>query len=180
MMISILYDVNYYRKFLNEQVNKGDVVVELGPHLGESTKMYVGKTKLTVAVDKSLQTENAFKGILPEFPSLRLVKGDVREFETIKRVMNLTKRCDILAVDMGGGRYPDTVFKVWATWAGIFKPKQSVIRNRGLAEFIQRARIHDSSILKKFSDDGWLAEWGRATPYTLKKQLEEFRFWVEL
>lgn len=179
-MISILYDVNRYRKFLNKEVNEGDTVIELGPHLGESTKLYVKKTRLTVAVDKSSQTEKAFEKILPKFKNLRLVKGDVRNFETIKKVMILTKGCDILAVDMGGGRFSDTVFKVWATWAGIFRPKHSVLRNRGLAEFIQRAEIHDKSVMKEFPDDGWLAEWGRATPYALKKQLKEFEFWVDL
>jgi len=122
-MISILYDVKRYREFLNEQVREGDIVIELGPHLGESTKLYVGRTKLTVAVDKSSQTEKAFKRILPEFQNLKLIKGDVREFKTIKKVMNLIKRCDVLAVDMGGGRYPDTVFKVWATWTGIFNQR---------------------------------------------------------
>ena len=179
-MISILYDVNRYRKFLAERVNDGNTVIELGPHLGESTRLYVEKTELTVAVDKSSQTEKAFEKILPRFKNLRLVKGDVREFGTIQKAMDLTQRCDVLAVDMGGGRFSDTVFKVWATWAGIFRPKHSVLRNRGLAEFIQRAEIHDESVMRKFPDDGWLAEWGRATPHTLKKQLKEFEFWVDL
>ncbi len=179
-MISILYDVGRYRKFLNRGVDKDDTVIELGPHIGESTKLYVKKTRLTIAVDKSRQSEKAFERILPEYKNLRLVRGDVREFNTIKKVITLTKKCDVLAIDMGGGRYPDTVFKVWATWTGIFKPKHSVIRNRGLAEFIQRAEVHDKTIIKKFPDDGWLAEWGRAVPYALKKQLDEFDFWVKV
>ncbi|HIE33567.1 MAG TPA: SAM-dependent methyltransferase [Candidatus Altiarchaeales archaeon] len=177
-MISIVYDVNRYRKILEEWIKRNDIVIELGPHTGKSTVHYLEKTKLTVVVDKSEQSKDYFKNLKSE--NLKFVKGDVRSFDTIKRVLQITKNCNFLAVDMGGGRYPDTVFKVWAVWSGIFKPKNSIIRNRGLAEFLQKAKIEDKSIKKKFEDSGWLSEWGRAAPYKLKKQLEEFEFWVDV
>lgn len=179
-MIAIAYNVERYRRLLDEKIKKGDVVIELGPHLGKGTLYYVGRTELTVVVDKSLQSEEAFRGIRDDHKNLRFVRGDVRSFSTVEEVIEITEGCDILAVDMGGGRYPDTVFKVWATWSGIFEPRNSIIRNRGLAEFIQRAVIQDDSIRREFRDNGWLSEWGRAMPYKLKKQLEEFRFWVDL
>jgi len=177
-MISIVYDVNRYRKILEEWIKRNDIVIELGPHTGRSTVHYLKKTKLTVVVDKSEQSRDYFKNLKSE--NLKFIQGDVRSFDTIKKVLEITKKCDFLAVDMGGGRYPDTVFKVWAVWTGIFKPKNSVIRNRGLAEFLQRVRIDDRSIRKKFEDNGWLSEWGRAVPYKLKEQMQEFEFWVDV
>jgi len=94
--------------------------------------------------------------------------------------MKLSKKCDVLAVDLGGGRYPDTVFKVWAAWSGVFTPRDSIIRNRGIAEFMQRAKIQDESIIRGFKDSGWLAEWGRATPSKIRDQIGEFKFYVNV
>ncbi|MEA3255468.1 MAG: hypothetical protein U9Q22_06505 [Candidatus Altiarchaeota archaeon] len=177
-MISLLYEVNEYRKFLNGKVKGNFVVIELGPHLGQATKLYLDRTKQTIVVDKSIQAETAMKKIQSQ--NLRFIKGDVRSFKTIQEVLEITKGCDLLAVDMGGGRYPDTVFKVWAVWSGIFKPRHSVIRNRGLAEFTQRVEVRDKSIKKEFPDDGWMSTWGRALPHHLKKQMQEFKFWIDV
>ncbi len=179
-MISIVYDVGKYRRILSEMVERNDVVIEVGPHIGKSTFSYLGRVKLAVLVDKGKQSEDVFKPMEDEFSQLRFVCGDSRCFSTVQEVLKITRECDVLAIDMGGGRFPDTVFKVWATWSGIFKPKRSLIRNRGLAEFVQRAKVLDDSVKKDFREDGWLSTWGRSVPYKLKKQLEEFRFWVDL
>ncbi len=179
-MISIVYDVNLYRRTLHSLVKSGDTVIEIGPHVGRAIREYIERTKLSIAVDKSEQARKGLKDLLNEFSQLRFVQGDARDFETVKVVLKFTRNCDILALDIGGGRFPDTVFKVWSVWSGVFKPRDSIIRNRGLAEFVQRARIMDRSIRKKFLDNGWLSEWGRATPYKLKKQMEEFKFWVDV
>ncbi|RLI95499.1 MAG: SAM-dependent methyltransferase [Candidatus Altiarchaeales archaeon] len=179
-MISIAYDVNIYREILGYRVRRNDIVIELGPHTGKSTLVYLPRTKLTIVVDKSNESKEHFSNILKNSENIRFVLGDVRSFETIINVLKISRECDVLAVDMGGGRYPDTVFKVWAIWSGIFKPRDSIIRNRGLAEFIQRAKIEDNSIIRNFEDSGWLSEYGRGIPYKLRKQLEEFKFWVEI
>lgn len=179
-MISIVYDVMLYRSLLARRVGKGDVVIEIGPHVGKSTITYVDKAGLVVALDKSPEAAGSFKKLVKEHRNLRFLQEDVRGFEAMKKVLALTKKCDVLAVDLGGGRYSDTVYKVWASWSGVFKPKNSIIRSRGLAEFLQRAVIVDDSVKQEFPDDGWLSTWGRATPYTLRKQLEEFKHYVDI
>jgi len=179
-MISIVYEVESYRNLLMETIREGDVVIELGPHVGISTGLYAGKTKKTVAVDIGKESKTPFKKLCEEYNQLRFIEADARSFDTVKKVMKLTKKCDVLAVDLGGGRYPDTVFKVWGAWSGIFSPRDSIIRNRGIAEFLQRAKVLDKSIIKDFKDAGWLAEWGRATPSKLREQLEEFNFYVDV
>jgi hypothetical protein len=179
-MISIVYDVGLYRRLLARTVKKGDVVLEIGPHTGLSTLGYIKKASLAVALDKSPEAKECFKRIVKENKNLVFLQDDVRGFEAVKKVLRHTKRCDVLALDLGGGRYSDTVYKVWASWSGVFKPKHSVIRNRGLAEFLQRARIKDSSIRQCFTDDGWLSAWGRATPYELRKQLDELKYYTDI
>ena len=179
-MIEIVYEVEEYRSLLGKHVNKGDTVIEIGPHIGKSTTPYIENASLAVAVDIAKQSDDIFMGLTEKYPQLKFVWGDARKFETIEKVLEHTLKCDVLAVDLGGGRFPDTVFKVWAVWSGIFKPKHSIIRNRGLAEFVQRAKVADSSIIHDFGNDGWMSEWGRSVPYKLRKQLEEFTFWIDL
>jgi len=103
-MISITYDAEFYRKTLNETIRENDTVVEIGPHVGEYMKNYVPRTKLTVAVDKAVQSEKSIKVLENDFKNLRFVRGDVRMFETVKLVLEITKNCDVLCIDMGGGR----------------------------------------------------------------------------
>jgi len=179
-MISIVYEVSAYRRLLADNVKTGDIVIELGPHTGVSTASYAKKAKFVVAVDIGKESDGPFKKITAEFPQVRYINADARSFETIKKVMKLAKKCDVLAVDLGGGRYPDTVFKVWGAWSGVFAPRDSIIRNRGLAEFLQRAQIKDKTIIRNFDDSGWLSEWGRATPSKIRDQLAEFKFYVNV
>lgn len=179
-MIQIAYDVRRYRSILADAVREGDVVVEIGPHVGVGTKLYVGKAGKVVLVDKGSDCAGSLGEFAEKHDNTVFVCGDVRGFDAMKLVLNHIKSCDVFAVDMGGGRHADTVFKVWATWSGVFKPRDSVIRNRELAEFMQRAKIADDSVVRKFDDAGWLAKWGRKTPYKLKKQLEEFSYWIDI
>ncbi len=178
-MISIVYNRKEYHNTLLRTVHPGDTVIEIGPHLGRSTEIILRNASLVVAVDKAKQAEDAFesldRGLLKKAV---FIKGDVRFFETIKRVMKITKTCSVLAVDMGGGRFPDTVFKVWAVWSGVFKPRDSIIRNRGLGEFISRARIEDPALNQQFPDAGWLSQTGRKIPRQLEEGLGELQYWM--
>ncbi|MFH1787769.1 MAG: SAM-dependent methyltransferase [Candidatus Altiarchaeota archaeon] len=179
-MIRLVYDVGRYRSVLADSVREGDVVVEIGPHVGKSTADYVEKAGKVVLVDKGSDCAGALDDFAGEHGNVVFVCGDVRGFDAMKLVLNHVDSCDVLAVDMGGGRHADTVFKVWATWSGVFKPRDSVIRNRELAEFIQRVDLDDDSVVCRFDDAGWLAKWGRKTPFKLKKQLEEFKYWIDI
>jgi hypothetical protein len=174
-MISIVYDRKQYHDLLAKTIQPSDTVIEIGPHLGKATDVISDKAKKTIAVDKALQAAEALR----DRKDVTFVKGDVRFFETVDEVLKLTKKCDVLAVDMGGGRFPDTVFKVWAVWSGVFKPRDSILRNRGLGEFIKRARIDDASLNKEFPESGWLSQSGRKRPKQLKEGLEELQHWLK-
>lgn len=175
-MISIVYDAKLYHKALASTVKPGDTVIEIGPHIGESTKVIAGIAKKVIAVDKATQAEKAFKA--NKFPNVTFIKGDVRFYETITKVSKLTDSCDVLAMDMGGGRFPDTVFKTWCVWSGIFKPRDSIIRNYGLGEFMARAKVMDPSLDINPPDSGWLSQSSRKNPAELKEGLDELKNWI--
>jgi hypothetical protein len=179
-VISIVYDVERYRRLLSETVGEGDVVVEIGPHVGKSTQAYLEKCGKAILVDKGLDCVRELSELADREPKAVFVCGDARGFDTVSLVLQHVESCDVLAVDLGGGRYPDSVFKVWGTWSGVLKPRDSIIRSRGLIEFVLRARVADDTVAGEFEDSGWLAEYGRGRPYALRKQLDEFRHWVDI
>lgn len=179
-MIEVTYEVSHYRKKLAEIIKTGDNVVEIGPHIGKSTDAYINKAKKTVLVDKGTDCLTHLTQYCEKHQNAVYVCGDCRSFDTLKLVQKHIEYCDLFAVDMGGGRYPDTVFKVWATWASVLEPKNSIIRCRGLAEFIRRAKVSDISIPKNFKENGWLKEYGRRTPQQMKEQLDEFTHYVDV
>jgi len=173
-MIYLAYRVEKYRELLKKVAKPGKTILEIGPHVGLGTKLLKESGARVICVDKAAQSEDAVKKLGVEF-----VKGDVRFFDTVRDVQKIIKRCDVLCFDMGGGRFPDTVFKVWAIWSGVFRPKDSVIRNRGLAEFIQRVKIEDEHLIRDFEDDGWLKAWGRRYSKEFPSGLEEMKLWME-
>lgn len=179
-MIAIAYEVKRYRRLLSETVRDGDTVVEIGPHIGKSTDGYVLKAAKAVLVDKGRDCAKALAGYAERHANVEFVCGDARGFSALTLAVKHAPRCDVLAVDLGGGRYPDTVFKVWGTWSGTLKPRDSVIRCRGLAEFIARGKVEDDTVETAYPDSGWLADYGRATPTKMKTQLEEFGHWVDI
>ncbi|MBD3388790.1 MAG: SAM-dependent methyltransferase [Candidatus Altiarchaeales archaeon] len=179
-MIAVTYNVERYRSLLADTVRAGDVVLEIGPHRCKSTEEYVAKAGKAILVDKGHDCSSKLEEYADERENVTFVFGDVRGFDAVKLVLHHISECDVMAVDLGGGRFPDTVFKVWATWSGIFKPRDSIIRCRGLAEFLKRAEIRDESLPGKFRDSGWLEDYGRKTPYNLKKQLDEIGHWVDI
>jgi len=179
-MISVAYEVGRYRRLLAETVGNGDTVVEIGPHRASSTDLYVGKAGKAVLVDKGADAAGALREYADRHRNVIFICGDARSFDTVALALQHAESCDVLAVDLGGGRYPDTVFKVWAIWSGVFKPRDSVIRCRGLAEFLRRAQVRDDTLPETFKDNGWLSEYGRAVPSKLKEQLDEFKNWVDV
>lgn len=175
-MILLVYDSKRYREAFADIIKPGDTVIEIGPHIGASTRAIAIRAGKVIAVDKADQAVKAFKDI--KLPNVTFIKGDVRFFKTIDKVLKLTGGCDVLAVDMGGGRFPDTLFKVWCVWSGVFKPRDSVIRNNGLAEFIRRTKIIDPSLNQTYPDAGWLSQTGRKTPEQMKEGLKELKNWI--
>lgn len=133
-MIKLSYDIKNYRKNLCDIVSKGDVVIELGCHIGGTTKLISNKCSV-IAVDNSPEAISEMENL----KNVKFISGDVRKHEILAEAFKITQSCDVLAIDLGGGYHPDTVFKVFYIWSSTFKPKHTLIRNRGLLEFFNSA-----------------------------------------
>lgn len=165
-MIKLSYDVKNYRKDLLEIVKPDDVVIELGCHIGGSTKL-ISNSCNVIAVDNSPEAESEMSKL-----DVKFITGDVRLHEVLSEVFKITQSCDVLAIDLGGGYHPDTVFKVFYIWSSTFKPAHTLIRNRGILEFANSALgsgenyISERGYLKSYHDSG------------IPSQIKEFSLWT--
>lgn len=168
-MIKLSYDVEDYRKQISDLVNDGDCVIELGCHTGNTSKVILENDVRLIALDNSPEASEEMSKL-----DLTFINADVRLHETLSEVFMLTQECDILAIDLGGGYHPDTVFKVFYIWSSTFKPKHSVIRNRGLVEFCNSV----SEVRGDYkSDEGFLDSYKDSG---IPPQIKEFDLWTPM
>lgn len=166
-MIKLSYDIKNYRKDLTDLINPNDTVIELGCHIGGTTRLLCKQCRV-IAVDNSPEAIE----IMNELDNVSFISGDVRLHDVIAEAFKITQECDVLAIDLGGGYHPDTVFKVFYIWSSTFKPKHTVIRNRGILEFFNSAIGSDEDYhtyegyLESYHDSG------------IPPQIKEFDLWT--
>ncbi|WP_407453983.1 SAM-dependent methyltransferase [Methanobrevibacter sp.] len=165
-MIKLGYDVEIYRRDLLELVNSGDTIIELGCHIGGTTRLFP-KDCNVIAVDNSPEAVEEMEKL-----DVKFISGDVRLHEILAEVFKITQSCDVLAIDLGGGYHPDTVFKVFYIWSSTFKPKHTVIRNRGILEFFNSAKGSSEKIA---SDEGYLETYHDSG---IPPLIKEFDLWT--
>ena len=166
-MIKLSYNIKNYRSDLLEIADHDDTVIELGCHLGGTTQMISERCNV-IAVDNSPEAVEKME----KMENVRFISGDVRKHDVIAEVFKITQSCDILAIDLGGGYHPDTVFKVFYIWSSTFKPKHTIIRNRGLLEFLNTA---------VGSGEDYSSEYGYLDSYHdsgIPPLIKEFDFWT--
>ena len=171
-MIKLVYDIEIYRKNLKEIVKKDDIVVELGCHIGNSTKIIsqLANNGKVISLDNSPEAIPAMNKLTMEYKNVEFISGDVRLHTTLEEIYKMIPKCDVLSVDLGGGYHPDTVFKVYFIWASTLKPEKTIIRNRGLLDFTLTSESEE--IIK--SNKGWLESSGDDG---IPPRLKEFKHW---
>ena len=153
-MIKLSYDIRNYRNDILNLVESGDTVIELGCHVGGTTQLISDRCRV-IAVDNSPEAIEEMVKLDIEF-----INGDVRLHDVISEVFGKVQKCDVLAIDLGGGYHPDTVFKVFYIWSSTFKPRHTVIRNRGILEFFNSASgstedyVSSEGYLESYHDSG--------------------------
>lgn len=165
-MIKLSYDVKRYRQDLKNIVNSDDTVIELGCHLGGTTRIFPDTCNV-IAVDNSPEAVDKMSEL-----DVTFISGDVRLHDVLAEVFAIVQSCDVLAIDLGGGYHPDTVFKVFYIWSSTFKPKHTVIRNRGLLEFFNSATGSGEEYV---SAEGYLESYHDAG---IPPQIKEFDLWT--
>jgi SAM-dependent methyltransferase len=171
-MIKVVYNIKVYREALKDIIKADDVVVELGCHVGNSTKILsqLAPEGKIIALDNSPESVEAMGNLCQEYKNVEFRKADVRLHETLEYVLKKIKKCDVLSVDLGGGYHPDTTFKVFFIWSSTLKPRDTIIRNRGLLDFIHSSKTEE--MIK--SEYGWLESSGKDG---VPPRLKEFTLW---
>jgi len=171
-MIKISYDIDIYRKQLKEILKKEDIVVELGCHVGNTSEIIAKKVKngRLIALDNSPEAKHEMNELSKKYNNLEFISGDVRLHDILEEVAKKIKKCDVLSVDLGGGYHPDTTFKVYFIWASVLKPKITLIRNKGLIDFVRSSETVE--IIK--SKEGWLES---CRDGGIPPQIKEFELW---
>ena len=166
-MIKLCYDVKKYRQDLLELVETGDTVVELGCHIGGTTRL-ISPTAHVIAVDNSSEAVEIMKNM----ENVDFIYGDARRHEVLAEVFKIAQSCDVLAIDLGGGYHPDTVFKVFYIYSSTFKPAHTVIRNRGILEFFNSASATEQEYI---SENGYLDSYHDSG---IPPLIKEFDLWT--
>lgn len=166
-MIKLSYNIKNYRKDILDLANSGNTVIELGCHIGGTTKLLPRDCKI-ISVDNSPEAIDE----MAKLDYVDFIPGDVRKHEVIADVFKKVQSCDVLAIDLGGGYHPDTVFKVFYIWSSTFKPKHTVIRNRGLLEFVNSTQLSGEEY---FSQNGYLDSYNDSG---IPPLIKEFDLWT--
>lgn len=166
-MIKLSYDIENYRRDLLDLIKSGDTVVELGCHIGGTTKLFPADCNV-LAIDNSPEAIQEME----KLEGVKFISGDVRKHEVLAEAFKIIQSCDVLAIDLGGGYHPDTVFKVFYIWSSTFKPKHTVIRNRGILEFFNSAKGSGEDVI---CEDGYLETYHDSG---IPPLIKEFDLWT--
>lgn len=173
-MIKLSYDMKVYREQLLGIIKPEDIVVELGCHVGKSSEVILDNlaTGRLIGLDNSPEAISKMEKMEEIHDNFKFIAGDVRLHDILEKVAKEVNSCDILSVDLGGGYHPDTVFKVYYIWASTLKPRNTLIRNRGLIDFVNSAKTDE----KIDSNEGWLESCGNQG---IPPQIKEFSLWTD-
>ena len=166
-MIKVNYDIKKYRESLLSVVSENSTIIELGCHVGGTTKLFP-ETSNIIAVDNSPEATAKMN----KLKHVKFINGDVRLQNIIASVFEIVQKCDVLAIDLGGGYHPDTVFKVFYIWSSTFKPTHTIIRNRGILEFLNSSISDEEDYI---SNEGFLDSYHDSG---IPPQIKEFEIWM--
>lgn len=184
MVIKLSYDIDVYRNQLNNLIKSTDLIVELGCHVGNSTKIIsdLACDGYVIAIDNSPEAISVMNNLEENNDNIEFISADVRLHDVLEKVTHrllelngdYSKKnslCDILSIDLGGGYHPDTVFKVFYIWSSTLKPKITLIRNKGLIDFVNSAKFTEKIV----SEEGYLQSYENQG---IPPQIKEFSLWT--
>ncbi|HIJ15413.1 MAG TPA: class I SAM-dependent methyltransferase [Methanosphaera sp.] len=145
-MIHLSYDRKKYQEDMINNIQTFDNVVEIGCHIGTSTKIIsrLNQDGTVYAFDNSPESSKAMNNLGIEYNNIKFYNADVRNEDVLYDFVENSEDIDVLCVDMGGGYHPDTVFKVFFIWSSLLKPRVSLIRNRGLIDFVKSSTSNEN------------------------------------
>ena len=173
-MIHLSYDRRKYQEDMIDNIQLLDNVVEIGCHIGTSTKIIsrLNQDGTVYAFDNSPESTKAMNNLGIEYPNIQFFNADVRNEDVLYTFAAEHDKIDVLCIDLGGGYHPDTVFKVFFIWSSVLKPRVSLIRNRGLVDFINSTTTNEEIR----SETGYLSS---SAENIVPSDLKELKIWSD-
>ncbi len=91
-MIKLSYDMEVYRKDLDDILQNDDTVVELGCHVGRSTEFILerlGSNSLLISLDNSPEAVEPMNTLANNNENLKFLSGDVRLHDVLEKVVSI-------------------------------------------------------------------------------------------
>lgn len=173
-MIHLSYDRKKYQEDMIKNIRPFDNVVEIGCHIGTSTKIIsrLNQDGTVFAFDNSPESSEAMNNLGIDYSNIEFIRADVRDENVLYDFLKTENKIDVLCVDLGGGYHPDTVFKVFFIWSSVLKPRVSLIRNRGLIDFINSSSTSED--IKSY--EGFLDS---SADNIIPQNLKELELWSD-
>lgn len=173
-MILLSYDRRQYQEDMINNIQLLDNVVEIGCHVGVSTRIIsrLNQDGYVYAFDNSPESSKAMNNLGLDHRNVIFFNQDVRDEKVLYEFVEEYGQIDVLCIDLGGGYHPDTVFKVFFIWSSVLKPRVTLIRNRGLIDFINSSAVSENIQ----SDEGYLES---SYMDILPSSLKELELWTK-
>jgi len=86
---NFLIDNKAIRKIVEAaNLRKDDIVLEIGPAIGNLTYKLAGKAKKVIAVEKDPKMMEILREVLKDYPNIKIVLGDILRFQNSKLKIN--------------------------------------------------------------------------------------------
>eukprot|EP01080_Neovahlkampfia_damariscottae_P006546 gene6546-10552_t len=130
-----------YRRMAKTQIDKNDLVLEIGSDFGETTKFLHEICKKVIGIDKSkVHVERAKK----MHPEIQFECLDV--FLKIEKFKEIGKGCNKIFIDINGNREYQSVIDLIILVKDLFKPEMIFVKSKKLKDLYKN---DESMMLKK-------------------------------
>ena len=89
---NFLIDKNVLQKIINAaDLNKNDIVLEIGPGIGALTQELAKNTKKVIAIEKDKKMIEILKETLKDYKNAEVIYGDVLKILELENYLKITK-----------------------------------------------------------------------------------------
>jgi len=130
MQLIIVSSARYYRKLAGNEVNKTDLVLEVGCSTGETTRILAQRASRVVALDHSRGMVTRTRETIGDDAGVEVCHLDGRD---LKGILDLIPKPDVIFLDMGGTQLLGNTAAILRSYLHVFNPRLYVVRSIELA-----------------------------------------------
>ena len=133
-------EVGEYRAAAQQLVNSKDVVLEVGCHVGATTKVIAGVAKHVVGLD---QKEMLVEQARASHPDLRFEVGDAFNAQQVIALQDSVRpaRFSKIFVDISGSRELSTVMRLLIMYESTLQPDMIIVKSQGFKRLLLKSHL---------------------------------------